>query len=123
MNDQIQKLMKTLDISEAEAKEILAYDDDVDKGKKTEFDLTPEQEKDIRKYRQADRKPTVYDFKTKRERKPDFEKQQIITEIADFLSEKDDYDVSIIKKEREISLIIGSNNYSITLTKHRPPKK
>ena len=123
MNDQIQKLMKTLDISEAEAKEILAYDDDVDKGKKTEFDLTPEQEKDTRKYRQADRKPTVYDFKTKRERKPDFEKQQIIAEIADFLSEKDDYDVSIIKKEREISLIIGSNNYSITLTKHRPPKK
>ena len=44
-------------------------------------------------------------------------------EIADFLSEKDDYDVSIIKKEREISLIIGSNDYSITLTKHRPPKK
>ena len=123
MNDQIQKLMKTLDISEAEAKEILAYDDDVDKGKKTEFDLTPEQEKDTRKYRQADRKPTVYDFKTKRERKPDLEKQQIIAEIADFLSEKDDYDVSIVKKEREISLIIGSNNYSITLTKHRPPKK
>ena len=123
MNDQIQKLMKTLDISEAEAKEILAYDDDVDKGKKTEFDLTPEQERDTRKYRQADRKPTVYDFKTKRERKPDFEKQQIIAEIADFLSEKDDYDVSIVKKEREISLIIGSNNYSITLTKHRPPKK
>lgn len=123
MNDQIQKLMKTLDISEAEAKEILAYDDDVDKGKKTEFDLTPQQEKETRKYRQAERKPTVYNFKTKRERKPDFEKQQIITEIADFLSEKDDYDVSIIKKEREISLIIGSNDYSITLTKHRPPKK
>ena len=123
MNDQVQKLMKTLDISEAEAKEILAYDDDVDKGKKTEFDLTPQQEKETRKYRQAERKPTAYNFKTKRERKPDLEKQQIITEIADFLSEKDDYDVSIIKKEREISLIIGSNDYSITLTKHRPPKK
>lgn len=122
MNEQIQKLMKTLDISEAEAREILTYDEDVDKGKKTEYDLTPEQEKNTRKFRQAERKPTAYNF-AKRERKPDFEKQDIINEIADFLSENDDYDVSILNKEREISLIIGSNNYSITLTKHRPPKK
>ena len=122
MNDQIQKLMKTLDISEVEAREILAYDEDVDKGKKTEFDLTPEQEKSTRKYRQAERKQTAYNF-TKRERKPDLEKRQIIEEIANFLSEKDDFDVSIIKKEREISLIVGSNDYSITLIKHRPPKK
>ena len=122
MNDQIQKLMKTLDISEVEAREILAYDEDVDKGKKTEFDLTPEQEKSTRKYRQAERKQTAYNF-TKRERKPDLEKRQIIEEIANFLSEKDDFDVSIIKKEREISLIVGSNDYSITLIKHRQPKK
>ena len=122
MNKKIQSLMKKLDISEAEAREILAYDEDVDKGKKTEFDLTPEQEKSTRKYRQAERKQTAYNF-TKRERKPDLEKRQIIEEIANFLSEKDGFDVSIIKKEREISLIIGSNDYSITLIKHRPPKK
>jgi hypothetical protein len=122
MNEKIQSLMKKLDISETEAREILAYDEDVDKGKKTEFDLTPEQEKSTRKYRQAERKQTAYNF-TKRERKPDLEKRQIIEEIADFLSEKDGFDVSIIKKEREISLIVGSNDYSITLIKHRPPKK
>lgn len=122
MNEKIQSLMKKLDISEAEAREILAYDEDVDKGKKTEFDLTPEQEKNTRKYRQAERKQTAYNF-TKRERKPDLEKRQIIEEIAGFLSEKDGFDVSIIKKEREISLIVGSNDYSITLIKHRPPKK
>lgn len=122
MNEKIQSLMKKLDISEAEAREILAYDEDVDKGKKTEFDLTPEQEKSTRKYRQAERKQTAYNF-TKRERKPDLEKRQIIEEIANFLSEKDGFDVSIIKEEREISLIIGSNDYSITLIKHRPPKK
>lgn len=122
MNEKIQSLMKKLDISEVEAREILAYDEDVDKGKKTEFDLTPEQEKSTRKYRQAERKQTAYNF-TKRERKPDLEKRQIIEEIANFLSEKDGFDVSIIKEEREISLIIGSNDYSITLIKHRPPKK
>ena len=122
MDEKIQSLMKKLDISEVEAREILAYDEDVDKGKKTEFDLTPEQEKSTRKYRQAERKQTAYNF-TKRERKPDVEKRQIIEEIADFLSEKDGFDVSIIKKEREISLIVGSNDYSITLIKHRPPKK
>lgn len=122
MNEKIQSLMKKLDISEVEAREILAYDEDVNKGKKTEFDLTPEQEKSTRKYRQAERKQTAYNF-TKRERKPDLEKRQIIEEIANFLSEKDGFDVSIIKKEREISLIVGSNDYSITLIKHRPPKK
>ena len=122
MKDKIEKLIKTLDISEAEAREILLYDEDVDKGKKTDFDLTPEQEKETRKYRQADRKQTAFNF-SKRERKPDLEKQQIIAEIADFLSENDNYDVSIVKNEREISLIVGSNDYSITLIKHRPPKK
>lgn len=122
MNEKIQSLMKKLDISEVEAREILAYDEDVDKGKKTEFDLTPEQEKSTRKYRQAERKQTAYNF-AKRERKPDLEKRKIIEEIANFLSEKDGFDVSIIKKEREISLIVGSNDYSITLIKHRPPKK
>ena len=59
----------------------------------------------------------------KRERKPDEEKADIIAQIADFLKTIDGYDVDIIKGEREISLIVGANDYSITLTKHRPPKK
>lgn len=122
MEKQIQKLMKTLNITEQEAREVLAYDDAVDHNKVTPYDLTPEQERDTRKFRQADRKPMVLNL-SKRERKIDEEKQEIITKIADFLSNFDNFDVSIIKKEREISLIVGSNNYSITLIKHRPPKK
>lgn len=122
MDKQIEKLMKTLDITEVEAREILAYDDDVEHNKSTPYDLTAEQEKNTRKFRQAERKPMVLNL-SKRERKVDLEKQQIIAEITDFLSENDNYDVSIIKNEREISLIVGSNDYSITLIKHRPPKK
>ena len=65
---QKQKIMRILNVSEQEADEILAYDKDVEQGKKTKYDLTKEQEKETRKFRQADRKVTAYKF-TKRERK------------------------------------------------------
>ena len=45
MNEQIQKMMKNLGLTEQEARELLADDAKVDKGQKMAFDLTPEQEK------------------------------------------------------------------------------
>ena len=53
---QKEKLMKNLGLTSAEADEVLAYDKAVEQGKKTEYDLTKEQEKETRKYRQSDRK-------------------------------------------------------------------
>ena len=49
--------------------------------------------------------------------------QGISTKIAEFLAENADYCVEIVKKEREISLKVGENEYSINLVKHRAPKK
>ena len=82
---QKQRIMRILEVSDKEADEILAYDNAVDKNQKTEYDLTAEQIKETRKYRQADRKQTTYNF-TKRERKPNATKGGLIAELFTFLT-------------------------------------
>lgn len=116
----IAQLMKSLDCSREEAIQVIMDDDAIDHGEKL-FELSAEQKKAAKKMTNSDthkKSGTV-----KRERKPDEEKQEIIAQIADFLSKIEGFDVEIIKNEREISLLVGENDYSITLTKHRPPKK
>lgn len=116
----IANLMKTLGCTRDEAIQVIMEDEEIDKGAKL-FELTAEQKKAVKKMTNVtEHKKTTA---TKRERKPDDEKSDIIAKIADFLSKIDGFDVEIIKNEREISLLVGENDYSITLTKHRPPKK
>lgn len=59
---------------------------------------------------------------TKRERKADNEKREIIQKTFDFLSQFVE-NAEIIKVEREISFKIGENDYTFSLTKHRKAKK
>ena len=122
---QKQKLMRVLEISAKEADEIIAYDNAVDKGMKTEYDLTKQQEKETRKYRQADRKQTTYNF-TKRERKPNATKGGLIAELFTFLSEKSEFsteNVTITNKERQIAFQIGDDKFELTLVQKRKSKK
>ena len=121
---QREKLMRTLKISAQEADELMAYDNAVDHGLKTEYDLTAEQEKETRKYRQADRKPTVYNF-NKRERKPNATKEGLVKEIADFLEKMSGFateNVEITNKNREITFKIGEDTFTFTLVQKRKPK-
>lgn len=125
MDNQVLKLMNTLDISEQEAKEVLAYDRAIDQGKPTPYDFTPEQEKNTRKFRQAERKRTAYNF-TKRERKPNATKGGLIQEFYEFLTEKSDFsteNVEILNKERQIGFQIGEDKFELTLVQKRRPKK
>lgn len=118
------KLMRVLGISAKEADEVIAYDKAVDQGKKTEFDLTPEQEKETRKYRQADRKPTVYNF-NKRERKPNATKEGLVAELAEFLTENSGFsteNVEITNKSREITFKVADDTFTWTLVQKRKPK-
>ena len=117
----IVKTMNALKISREEAIQLLEDDEKIEHGERMDFDLSPEKEKEAKKM--ANVKEHKRTKKVVRERKPDEEKQEIIAKIADFLKEIDGFDVEIIKNEREISLLVGENDYSITLTKHRPPKK
>lgn len=118
----IASMMKSLGCTREEAIAVIAEDEAIDKMtmKEINADLTPEQRKAMK---DATKTGTKKRTAVKRERKPDEEKADIITQIAEFLKTIDGYDVDIIKGEREISLIVGANDYSITLTKHRPPKK
>ena len=123
---QKEKIMRVLKVSSAEADEILAYDRAVEKGEKTPYDLTAEQEKEMRKYRQAERKPTLYKWDTKkRERKPNATKEGIVAEIAKFLTENSDFDtksVEITNKNREITFQVGDDTFTWTLVQKRKPK-
>jgi len=118
----IASMMKSLGCTREEAIAVIAEDEAIDKMtmKEINADLTPEQRKAMK---DATKTGTKKRTTVKRERKPDEEKADIIAQIAEFLKTIDGYDVDIIKGEREISLIVGVNDYSITLTKHRPPKK
>ena len=129
-NPQIDNLMRSLKISEAEARELLEYDDEVDHAKskqKLKYDLTDEQEKATRKWRQADRKPTVYNFDTsKRERKPNVLKGELIKALFNFLNENTELSIEncvISNKERMICFESGGEKFDLTLIQKRKPKE
>lgn len=114
--------MKKYDCSREDAISVIMDDFEVDKMsvKEAESDMSAEQKKATKDARKIGTRS--YKF-TKRERKVDDEKVDIIAKIADFLAENDGFSVEIVKNEREIALKVGENDYSINLVKHRPPKK
>ena len=122
---QKEKLMRVLKVTAAEAEDIIAYDKAVDRGEKTKYDLTAAQEKETRKYRQADRKPTIYNWQGKRERKPNATKGGLIAELFKFLTENSEFEIAnceITNKERQIAFSVGENNFELTLVQKRQKK-
>lgn len=120
-----ENIMRVLDLTSEEADAVIAYDKAVDRGEKTEFDLTDEQKKQTRKYRQADRKPTVYNWQSKRERKPNATKGGLIEELFKFLNENCSFNVEnceITNKERQIAFSVGENKFELTLVQKRTKK-
>lgn len=121
---QKERIMEILNVSSKEADEILAYDKLVDQGKPTPYDLSKEEEKKLRKYRQADRKPTAYKF-SQRERKPNATKGGLIAELFEFLSNSSSFateNVEITNKERQVRFSIGEDTFELTLVQKRKPK-
>ena len=122
MNEQIQKMMKNLGLTEQEARELLADDAKIDKGQKMAFDLTPEQEKNARKARATGtKKPTAYKFEN-RKRKENTEKRDILKALFELAEDCWDNAV-LVNPERQVDFHLNGNHYSITLTCHRPPKE
>lgn len=125
---QKQKIMRILQCTEAEAEQIMADDKAIDRGERMSFDLSPEAEKQAKKYANAGtrKQPTVYNFDTsKKKRKENPTKASIIAEIAKFLTEDSENaceNVEITNKERQIAFKIGENAYEFTLVQKRKPK-
>ena len=129
--EQITKMMQSLDLTREEAIELIEDDMEVDKmsTKECASDMTEEQ-------RQAAKAVTITTGEkkkksstpVKRERKKDETKIAIISAIAKNLGSDCFYgklgdidieDLSVVKPEKEIVFTLNGEEYSITLTKHR----
>lgn len=119
---QKEKLVRLLGCSEAEADDIIASDKAIDKGEKVDFDLTPEQQKEVKKYRAVGTRKTDKTQPSERKRKENPTKATVIAEIAQFLSENSYEMVEITNKERQIAFKVGENAYELTLVQKRKPK-
>lgn len=105
------------------------WDNEIDHGRPTPYDLTAEQEKVAKAATKGAHNATdAYGNKRKRERKPNADKREIIATVAQNLSRVCDEecnsvsDISVTNAERQIDFVFRGVSYSITLTAHRPPK-
>ena len=125
--NRIASLMKSLHCSREDAIQVIMDDEAIDGGEKL-FELTAEQKKAAKAMTATGTKKKG--STVKRERKPDEIKREVIATIAQNLDRccfGEDLstveNVAIANPEREITFKIGNDEYSVTLTKHRPPKK
>lgn len=130
MEKQIENMMACLECSREEAIDIIEQDKVIDKGGRTYFDLSKEQEKEAKKManvHEKTKKPTVYNFDTtKKERKENVEKAGIIAALEQFLAQNESFtaeNVAVLNKERQLSFTIGEETYELTLVQKRKPKK
>lgn len=117
---QILHYMKSLEISREEAEQL--WEDDQEDYIGEEGERMTAQAKQMRRYEQAEEKKE----RKPREKKIDAEKVEIIdfiyTEMLN-CGHLDFKGIEVKNEQKEIVFRIGENEYSLTLTKHRPPKK
>lgn len=107
-----------------EAIELINYDNAIEGGEDTEFDLTPEQQKVVQDM--ARRVEHTAKGKVKRERKPNELKEAIIAELAEFLREDAQgqayEEVDVTNASRMIAFSVNDKHFELTLVEKRPPK-
>ena len=120
--ERAKKYMKLLNVNYDEALQMVIDDDTIDNGGKCdwEVELTPEQKKIVRKARMADREVKME--KTKRTRKENPDKQNLIVKFREVLEVESD-ELEVLNPEREIAFIYNGTRYKITLSSPRVPKE
>lgn len=109
--------MEVLDITEDEAKRLIADDEAIDKGEKL-FELSQEGKQIEKKMRQADRKVDAYGKATKRERKADEDKAFLLNELFKaILPICDTHEIA--NGEREFSFTYHEKKYKVVLSAPR----
>lgn len=128
---EVEKIMKSLNVTKEEALEIIAYDKEVDKMsvREAESDLSQEQKAILKKMRSTGTKekkaPTIYKLdneKGKRSKKKNETKADLIKALAEFLKQYECLDVTITNAERQITFGKDGNNYDLTLIQKRQKK-
>lgn len=104
------------------------YDEQVDHGEATEYDLTAEQEKVAKEAMKGmARAVNAYGKEVKRERKPNENKRWIMERVRILLEGfelKGDLEaVNLTNAERAVDFVKDGKHYTLTLTEHRAPKK
>lgn len=118
---QVERIMRSLGVTEAEAKLIAEEDKAIDRGERMDFDLSPEAEKAAKKMANVGTRKTASE-PVERKRKENFTKANVISEVAKFLENLGE-NVQITNKERQITFSIGSEDFEFTLVQKRKPKK
>ena len=121
METQIERIMKNLKCSRAEAEEILAEDKKIDRGERVAFDLSAEEHRKAMKNANAGTR-TAKEGKTARKAPENPTKEGVITAISNFLTENGYNSVEITNKTRQIAFKIGEDAYELTLIAKRKPK-
>lgn len=111
MEQQIQKLMKSLNISREEAIELMEEDKRIDRGEKL-FELDPELEKGAKKARQAERKANTT---AKREKKAKPEKAELCSAMMEGLGGLGITEFNVTNAEREFLFTHNGTKYKVTL--------
>lgn len=120
----IQRQMDANHCTREEAIDILAWDYDIDHGDKEKGAMTAEQKKMVRALTKADKDPDKKRT-VKRERKVDADKQYIhdcMRIMFEGMHANGTIEGLACKNESEISFRYNGADYTVKLTKHRPPK-
>lgn len=116
----VKMLMEKLNCSEEEANDIVKYDNMVDRGMATPYDLTDEQKKVEKAMKNSDTHAKTEKKVSKPKENP--KKEGIISGLAEFLEQFGANSVKITNKTREITFKIGDDDYKLALTATRKPK-
>lgn len=120
----IRKHMAALQCSREEAIDMIACDDEIDRGNTDLFALTAEQKKIVRQVTKADRNPDVKRT-VKRERKVDESKAHVFDILRiplEGFALNGEIQNLTCKNEVEISFTYDGADYTVKLTKHRAKK-
>ena len=117
MEEKIKSLMENLGCDYETAKQVVLDDERIDKGEKL-FEQTAEQKANSKKYRQGDRKPTVYKL-DKRERKADADKRQLIALLCASVGEVADNEPTVTNIERQIDFEFNGRKFRVVLSAPR----
>ena len=118
METQLERIMKNLKCSKAEAEAILAEDKRIDRGERTDFDLDPQAEKAAKKYANAVTRTTKSE-KSARKAPENPTKEGVIAAISNFLTENGYNSVEITNKTRQIAFVLNGKKYELTLIEKR----
>ena len=117
MDNKVQEMMRLLGCDEETAKQVIADDERIDKGEKL-FEQTAEQKANSKKYRQGDRKPTVYKLET-RERKADDDKRKLVELIAAAVGMVTETEPNVTNIERQIDFKFNGRKFRVVLSAPR----